>query len=45
MKIAIKNLGAIKQAWNQAYRILARMKKAGQIKQIGKHKGAVYERI
>lgn len=30
---------------NQAYRMLARMKKAGQIKQIGEHKGAVYERI
>lgn len=30
---------------NQAYRMLARMKKTGQIKQIGKHKGAVYERI
>lgn len=30
---------------NQAYRLLARMKKAGQIKQIGEHKGAVYERV
>ncbi|SDZ14006.1 ATP-binding protein [Nitrosomonas sp. Nm58] len=29
---------------NQAYRMLARMKEAGQIKQIGEHKGAVYER-
>ncbi len=30
---------------NQAYRMLVRMKEAGQIKQIGEHKGAVYERI
>lgn len=30
---------------NQAYRLLARMKKAGKIKQIGEHKGAVYERV
>jgi ATP-dependent DNA helicase RecG len=29
---------------NQAYRLLTRMKEAGQIKQIGEHKGAVYER-
>jgi ATP-dependent DNA helicase RecG len=29
---------------NQAYRLLARMKEAGQIKQIGEKKGAVYER-
>jgi len=28
---------------NQAYRLLTRMKEAGQIKQIGEHKGAVYE--
>ncbi len=29
---------------NQAYRLLTRMKKSGQIKQIGENKGAVYER-
>ena len=29
---------------NQAYRLLARMKAAKQIKQIGEQKGAVYER-
>ena len=28
---------------NQAYRLLARMKKAGRIKQIGEYKGTVYE--
>ncbi|TXT43485.1 MAG: hypothetical protein FD137_1823 [Spirochaetes bacterium] len=29
---------------NQAYRLLSRMKKTGQISQKGDHKGAVYER-
>lgn len=30
---------------NQAYRLLARMKAAKQIKQIGEQKGAIYERV
>lgn len=30
---------------NQAYRLLTRMKETGQIKQIGEHKGAVYELV